>query len=311
MVENPEIRKILFTTDFSECSETPKRFAVFLAQSYKAELLVMHVIERAAIGAQAYFENIPITPIYDQLKNNVEIQMSKQFTKEEHDAVSITEIIEHGNTVQAITDCAQEAKADIIVMGTHGRCGLNHAIMGSVAEKVVRSAPCPVLTIRNTGMGPRIQNVLFSTDFSEYSFSALPYAIEIARKFRAKLHQVYVIEPFSYDPLNPDRYFPDDKLFEYVENSAHDLFQTLSKVSNDRGVEITQEVIAGLSPHQEILSYVNENLIDLVVMATRGRSGLKYMLLGSTTERIIRLAPCPVLSVKTFKDSTSKIKTSQ
>jgi len=292
------IRNILFATDFSECSEAPKQVAKMFAKEYRAELTVLYVIEPAAINIPSFFEHAPVAPVYEQVRNSVEKQMSVQFTKNQHSRIKISGIIEQGGIVDTINEYAEKLNTDFIVMGTQGRLGLNLAILGSVAEKVVRTSSIPVLTVRVSDKKPRIKNILFTTDFSEYSFKALPHAIAIAKRFNAKLFQVYVMEPVGFDPAKPQKHYPDDNLSEYIETSALDLFQTLRKKTDTGNLDVSQEVIAGFAPHIEILEYIDEKDIDLVVMATHGHSGLKHMFTGSTTERVVRLAPCPVLSIK-------------
>ena len=292
------IRNILFATDFSECSEAPKQVAEMFAKEYGAELTVLYVIEPAAINIPSFFKHAPIAPVYEQVRNSVEEQMSMQFTKSQRRKIKISGKIEQGGIVDTINKYADKLNADFIMMGTHGRLGLNLAIMGSVAEKVVRTSSIPVMTVRVSDKKPRIRNILFTTDFSKYSFKALPYAIAIAKRFKAKLFQVYVMEPVGFDPAKPHKHYPDDNLSDYIETSALDLFQKLRKETDTGSLDVSQEVIAGFAPHIEILEYIDEKDIDLVVMATHGHSGLKQLFTGSTTERVVRLASCPVLSVK-------------
>ena len=292
------VKKILFPTDFSVCSEAPRQFSLSFAEQYKAELSAIHIMKNTAVGLPALFDNISVTLLNEQINGNIKNYMDKLFSDDDRKHVSISEVVKQGNIVESINEHARDIRADLIVMGTHGRQGIDHAIMGSVTEKIVRTAPCPVVTLRENPKRKKTKNILFTTDFSEYSFLALPFALNIARKFKAKLYQVYVVEPFVNDPANPNNHFPDDRLFEKVENSAYDLFNTLNKESENSGIEINQEVITGFAPHADIVEYVKKQAIDLIVIATHGHSGIKHMLLGSTTARIVRYAPCPVLSIK-------------
>lgn len=139
-----------------------------------------------------------------------------------------------------------------------------------------------------------IKKILFPTDFSSFAEHALPYAAAMAREFDAALYMLYIEEVLPYIPGDPERHFPDAAA---VEAAAHDEMQSALDRADTGDLEVKRFVARGV-PGDEISEFAKREEIDLVVMATHGRTGLKHVMLGSTTERVVRKAPCPVLSVK-------------
>jgi len=145
------IRKILFPTDFSELSLVALRYARAFADQFTAQLYCLHVVDEAqqywsALGPEA----TPIAPPVDDLLEAANKQM--QSFQDEHliglEYAAVTKVA-LGKPYSEIIDYAREITCDLLVMATHGRSGIMHALMGSTAEKVVRKAPCPVLTVRS------------------------------------------------------------------------------------------------------------------------------------------------------------------
>jgi nucleotide-binding universal stress UspA family protein len=148
---------------------------------------------------------------------------------------------------------------------------------------------------------PDIKKVLFSTDFSEVSNHALPYAIKMAKIFNAELVMLHAVTLYEHDPNDPNHQFPSLKTYcSELRDAADSRFQVCIEKIGDVGVKIRKAIVQGISPHAAILDFVKEEgEIGMIVMSTHGRSGLSHMLLGSVTENVIRYSPCPVLVVKT------------
>ena len=145
-----KLEKIIHPTDFSEPSRYALRYAMSFAEEYGATLVIVHVIEEVAKAM--YFDMLQAPPLAD-LMADIEKQAEralKDLVPEEHrEKLTIEHVIRKGVPFLEIVRCAEEMKADMIVCGTHGRTGLKHALFGSVAEKIVRKSPCPVLSVRH------------------------------------------------------------------------------------------------------------------------------------------------------------------
>lgn len=147
---------------------------------------------------------------------------------------------------------------------------------------------------------PTIDKVLFTTDFSELSNHALPYAIKMAKIYGAELIMLHAVTIYDNDPNDPAYHFPYLQNYcEQATKSADDRFQVCFERAGDSGVRVRKALVQGISPHAAILEFIEtEGDVGLVCMSTHGRSGLKHVLLGSVTENVIRYAPCPILAVK-------------
>jgi len=145
-----------------------------------------------------------------------------------------------------------------------------------------------------------IKKVLFTTDFSEISNHALPYAIKMAKIFNAELVMLHAVTLYEHDPNDPGHRFPSLQSYcAELRQAADSRFQVCIEEIGDAGVKIRKAVVQGISPHAAILDFLrDEGGVGLVVMSTHGRSGLSHVLLGSVTENVIRYSPCPVLVVK-------------
>jgi nucleotide-binding universal stress UspA family protein len=197
----------------------------------------------------------------------------------------------------------EDEDIDLLVMGTHGRRGLSRALLGSVTEELVRQAPCPVFVVRSDeevrSQQHAIRRVLVPIDFSAASKGAIEHATEIAQTYGAEIHLLHVVEEVVYPSTYGlgDAYFPTQNVIRKVE-------ETLAGMAREEiGYEhVTVSTVVGYAP-LSIIDFVQNNEIDLVVIATHGRSGFDRMLLGSVAERVIRRAPVPVLVVKPDRKS--------
>lgn len=148
----------------------------------------------------------------------------------------------------------------------------------------------------------QLKNVLFSTDFSDYSLSAANYAIDIAEQYKANLHLLHVLEKIP--PILAIRTLDlsQEKIISSMEEEAN---SSLKKIADDFKSRTSQDVVTILKKgidYQEIVDYSKEAKIDLIVLATHGRTGILHTLIGSVAEKVIRYAQCPVLVI-TPKDN--------
>lgn len=139
-----------------------------------------------------------------------------------------------------------------------------------------------------------IKNILFPTDFSSFAEHALTYAVAMAQEFDATLYMLYVEELLPYVPSDPDRKFPDPAT---VAHRAQEEMKAAVSPETESAIQVKRFVARGI-PAEEIVDFARNNDIDLIVMATHGRTGLTHVLLGSTTEKVVRKASCPVLSIR-------------
>jgi nucleotide-binding universal stress UspA family protein len=205
-----------------------------------------------------------------------------------------------GDAVEEIVRAVEESGAKLVVAGTHGRGGLGRALMGSVAEKLLRAAPCPVITLKSTAKMPRfdhVRTILCPTDFSADSKAAFAFACSLARDLGATVRVLHVAPPPIVTPLagvlppDPERVREEltRQLADMKAPDVHTQYQLIFK--DDAAESIVRTADAGKA--------------DLVVMGTHGRTGVRRALLGSVAEDVVRHAGCPVMTVKAMPESAS------
>ena len=299
-----QLQKILFPTDFSRCAEQALAHAVFLAEKYGAEIHVLHVITIFKDQPSVVSDEIAETKeMVKKLEDVAEKQLNKILDSHSSNDIKITTEIKRGiSAAPTILEYASGNNVDLIVMGTHGRRGLGHLLLGSAAEEVVRLAPSPVFTIRELKEPKpvmQINNILVPIDFSKHSQKALAYASEIAQSYNAQLQVLHIIEETMHPAFSVTG-----------KSSIFDLVPGIKDDSKERTEKMLKEFVSdkvkskifikGGRAANDIIKFAKENPTDLIVIATHGLTGLEHMLLGSVTEKVVRMAHCPVFTVKSY-----------
>ena len=292
-----EIKLILCPIDFSEFSIRAYHHALSLAEHYRAKLLVQHVVE---LSRYPYADYVASTGDYAEfcraLREGGKERLQEFVKKHGLGEIRPELVVHEGVAPDSILSFAQARKTDLIVMGTHGRRGYDRVVLGSVTNRVMRRAPCPVLAICKpphdsmTASEERhhihhLSRILFCTDFSENSERALDYAISATAEYDADLTLLHVLEDV-----------PSPTKTEEVIAKATERLSTLIPQEGRKTLKIKTAVRVG-KPYQQIIQLALEAQIDMVVMGVRGRGALDLAVFGSTTYRVLQLGPCPVLAV--------------
>ena len=301
------VKNILFATDFSEASEAALPFAAAFCEYFGSQLHLMHVLPDVKLLRPGAPDPAVFGSIYEDARSNAQEKMrrlSKRMKTLPHQVY-----VRHGYIPRVVCEMVQELEIDLVLAGTHGRTGLGRLIMGSVAEEILREAPCPVLTVgpnvvgasvRNLGrferdakpMAAEIRDVLYATDFRQQSKHAAVLAASLAATFGASLGMLHVIDDYG------------DKLSEEpgpVEVSLKKLREILP---GDIGLEREPELLVQFGvPAESILHTAAERQTGLIVLGARPTGGhLKAAThLGApVAHRIIVGANCPVLTVPSY-----------
>ena len=290
------IRRILWPTDFSTGAGRAFPYAAALASWHEAELHVLNVQEDGAEMDGAF----PVSQ--DALRDLLTAEGDPPQHVDLDALTLVQEQQENASPPKAIVSYVEDHDVDLVVAGTHGRRGLQRLLIGSVAEEVLRTAPCPVLTVRGKqDVAPAwsVRNILVPIDFSDAALDALRHAKELALTYGAQITLLHAVEEVVYpsaygvEPAN----LPGPQVIDRVEQNMAELVRT------EVGYEhVTVQAKVGYAP-STILDYADSNEVDLVVIATHGRTGLERMLLGSVAERVVRRSPAPVFVVKSFGKS--------
>lgn len=284
IIKAQQIENILYATDFQHDAKLALPYALSVARAYQSKIYVLHVVDLSpfsgpgptsalrAVEAQAIREAkeavLELSPLFGQIPNEV--------------------LIRKGDVWKEVSDVVAENAIDLIVLGTHGREGVSKVILGSVAERIFRRAPCPVLTI-----GPKIQgdpdrfallhSILIPTDFSPESFAAVSYASILAQGQQARIYLLHVC---------PEPELPEPSLKQALRNivPSEMEFAFAPKVFVEAGI-----------PSQKILDLADELAVDLIVLGVKPPAifkGTSTHLNMATASKVVSAAPCPVITVR-------------
>jgi nucleotide-binding universal stress UspA family protein len=286
--------RILAATDFSAPSDAALAHARRLAESTGASLHVIHVVDnmfmRVVLADPRDYETAALRQMQDRVSGK----------DGRWDAILAVE--RSDEPADEIISYARTHDIDLIVMGTHGRGRMAHLLLGSVAAKVARTAPCPVLTMREAPATAQLKGLrlLVATDFSPSSDAALGCAKRLVAKLGGSIRLLHVVEhPAIGASFGSELYVPEPPELREEELTKVRIQLSRRILADSRSrVKITSDVIFGPSAAM-ITAYAGDSDYDLIVMGTRGRGGLVHLLMGSVAESVIRTATCPVLTVKT------------
>lgn len=291
----PKIERILCPSDFSDFSERAYDYGLSLARHYNAELYLLHVVRPVIIGYPEYAVPDSVNEFYGELREHAEEQLREVAKVRAAGGVQAKVVVEEGVVTEWILDFARDNSVDMIVMGTHGRRGVQRLTLGSVTERVLRKASCPVLAVRRPAhdfVAPgskeepvHLRKILFCSDFSECSQRGLQYALSLAAEYRSELSLLHVLE---HSPSPQEREAENNRIIRRLEEDVPEEMRSCCTI---------KPVVRTGKPYEEIVKLAEQDQTDLVVVGVRGRNVLDLALFGSTTHRVLQLGPCPVLAV--------------
>jgi nucleotide-binding universal stress UspA family protein len=287
-------KSILAATDFSKTADRAADLARDLAQTFGAHLHILH----AAILLEDHHLESHRKSQLDELLRSGDAARRKELeaTYESAHGIDITPHLIRGMApAEVIVETAGSLDCGLIVMGTHGRKGLSHLILGSVAGRVVRTSSRPVLTVRADAEvdADGLRSILVPHDFSEASNAALQQAAAWARVLGASITLLHVVEPVVYPEFYAVDVMSDATVERMIDRSREALDKSAAKLD---GLEVETLVRRGHAA-ETIVDTAVPNRFDLVVMATRGLSGLEHVVLGSVAESVLRRCALPLLSI--------------
>lgn len=296
------VEKVLCPTDFSPCATHALELAVLVARSLGAELHVLHGIVLHADDPHNPAHHLPnLEEIEALLERTAASALARDIAPHTDGVLRIVQVQRRAAFAsEAILAYAGEIGADLIVMGTHGRRGLAHLLLGSVANEVVRRASCPVLTVPARPQGSHlgaIERILMPLDFSASSDTALEAARDLAVAWTARLDLLHVIEEAVMPAFYASGVTSLLQLDPEIRTRCQaEMERRLARLGGGP-LTVATHVREGKAA-REIVAFAEEEGSDLIVLATTPRRGLERLLLGSVAEKVVRLAPCPVLVVR-------------
>lgn len=285
-----EYRNILVPLDFSDLSKVSLHSAARIAELSGGKITPFHTYLPVSEMNGPYTFGMVSTPAedYDQMEKVIGERL-REVSHEEVDPSLLTEpVVSVGNPARAIVTASEDY--DLIVMTTHGRTGFSRFFLGSVSEKVLRMTEKPVLVVNRDRELENLDRIMVTTDFSANSRRAFPHALDIARKTGAELELVHIL---TFDQQYEKR--PDE---QNVSRSEQRLDEMAKEEFHHLGDRLTTKVIVSPNTaHEAILEYNLEHPHDLIVISSVGRTGIDYLMVGSTAANVVRHVKSPVLTV--------------
>jgi nucleotide-binding universal stress UspA family protein len=293
-----DVKRILCPIDFSAASDHAVAHAVAVARWFGSAITAVHVYNPIFLPVPGLtLAGYRGEPTLDEAEaRSLEARLRSSFAEA---GVPLDVRLDIGPPQLRIVETAAEVGADLIVMGTHGASGLEHLVLGSVTEHVLRRAPCPVLTVpprsHATSSLP-FKRLLISVDFSDWSLAALELTWRLAQEADAEVTLVHAIdrgpddEVAAANGIAPAHPLPDpDEIRQRLCGLVPDTVRQWCRphVRVDRG-----------RPFRVILHAAGDEHADLIVMGVHGRSPVNLALFGSTTHQVVRRATCPVLTLR-------------
>jgi nucleotide-binding universal stress UspA family protein len=302
-----EIRRILCPVDFSDYSRRALDHAIAIARWYESTVTVLRVLSPVPVAAfgpgPVVLEPIVLTSVdRDQL-----LADTKAFAETESaPGITIKALVREGNAAEEILEQATSMKADLLVIGTHGRSGFERLVLGSVTERVLRKANCPVMTVPKrlpdaVPAGPLLyERILCPVDFSDSSLHALKYATSMAQEADGQLTVLHVVA-HEFENADDMASISDAGMTidSFVKQREEALRRRLKEaVATAPEFCSVESLMTHGKPWRAVLRIAAERQSDLIVMGVQGRGAADLLFFGSTAQHVVREASCPVLTLR-------------
>lgn len=280
------MKKILVPVDFSRQAEYALEFAIEIARETGAKVIALHVVE-FPVGAAVDPVGLPVPTQLDAdfvgiLKENSRERMSDFFDRINFSG-NVERRVDVGNPYITITEFVADEEADLVVMGTKGASGMKEFFIGSNAEKVVRLAKCPVITLHNKTHLKDVKNIVYATDLEDPSEELVTEVKRLQDLFHATIHLVRI--------NTPNRFERDVVSRKALENIAK---RYMLK-------DYTLNIFNDVYEDQGVIAFANEIGADLIALGTHGRTGISHLISGSTAEDIVNHATQPIWTFRMGK----------
>jgi nucleotide-binding universal stress UspA family protein len=279
-----KLERILCPTDFSPASIEAIRFASFLARNASCQLTILHVDEANKSPLGFFEKDEPSVSQHQELVSGFAQSKFAEIVREEKlvpDRTSL--LVRFGTAYHEIVEVAEVNRFSMVVIATEGLGRSSPHLIGRTVERVVRLCRTPVVTVKPQQSSPpaKVETILCPTDFSEYSNFAIPYAVSIARNYRARIILLHVTDLTVQHPEALLQKFPDPRFY------------------HDEADKIQIEKIVGrdVEPENTIVRLADEYQVDLIVIGTHGARGMRRVQIGNTVEEVVRRTTSPVLTI--------------
>ncbi|WP_299820258.1 universal stress protein [uncultured Pontibacter sp.] len=278
------IKRILVPTDFSEQARSAFEVAIAIARKTGAGIKLLHAVEVPYGSGFSATGDLTLQPdnmeqvFVLQLLEKTKADMAKLVNSTEHRGVEVVQQVEVNRPINQIRRTIKEDGVDLVVMGSKGSSGLDEFLVGSNTEKVVRTADCPVLTVKGRDPEFIVKEIVLASDFKREIKHAMERFKTFQALFGARMHLVYINTPGAFE-------------------SSSNISQKLEHTAQKYGLQnYTINVYNDVIEEDGILHFAEEIRADMIMMATHGRTGLAHLLSGSIAEDLVNHTNIPVLT---------------
>jgi nucleotide-binding universal stress UspA family protein len=297
-----QFKRIVCATDFSDFSNRTVNYGIKLAKEFGSKIYVCHVIDLSSVAIYGEFQLDPVG-LQNRVMKDASEQLEELIGKQHKEWEPLITV---GHAADEISRIVEEKDIDLVVAATRGRSGLKRLILGSVTERLMRTLTCPLLVVHSPGkefISPddqelKIENILVGCDFSPDAGLAFEYGLSLAQEFQSELHLAHVIEASIYQELHKTETPIEEELQQEIHNRLLQKLQDMVPEEARNWCTPQTSLLDG-HPYEELVKYAEQHNIGIIVLGTRGHGLVKSLFVGSTTDRVVRRAPCPVLSVST------------
>lgn len=281
---------ILVAFDDSEFSKAALKEASLWVMKHGGKVILTHVVNHSKEGF-----GISKTNLKAHLEKAKKLLDKTGGAVKSDYCIDIEPIVMEGEPSDVILDIAREKRADLISMGTYGRRSLKRLILGSVTSHVVVNSPCDVLVVKKycSECIGRYDSITLPFDGSEFSRKALNLACQLSKIDNTDINAVYIVPRYE----GMVEFFMTDSIRESLMKESQKILDSAVKIAEEQGVPIKTEILEGHTG-DKIIEASNKQKNNLIVIGTYGWRGINKAIMGSTSERILINAACPVLLVK-------------
>jgi nucleotide-binding universal stress UspA family protein len=295
-----QFKHIVCATDFSDYANRTIPYGIALAKEFGSKLYICHVVDLSSIAIYGEFQLDPVGQ-QDRILEYAQAQLSQLLADQQ---IEWEPVIVVGHTAEEISRIVEDKNIDLVISATRGRTGLKRLLLGSVTERLMRTLTCPLLVVHSPEQGfvdvadqkIQLKRVLVGCDFSEDSGVAMQYGLSFAQEFEAELHLVHVVEPPTYQHMLKPPSALQEEINQELRNRLEEKLRELVPEEARNWCTPETDLLEG-NAYEELTRYAESHSIDMIVLGVRGHGLVKTLLVGSTTDRVIRKSPCPVLSV--------------
>ena len=286
------ISNVLVPVDFSPPSRLAVNYAVSLARIFRAKLTLMHVVESPAALGYPFGSGNP--RVEKEHREQAMRMLSALLAPEDQDDLDLQIVIKSGDTRDEIVSTIGERRADIVVMGTHGRGLFGRWLIGSITQGILRKVSIPILTVCKATRPMSLNRILFATDLCEASRHGFGHVLELAQMMRSEVVVVHATE--SRAVLKHGIGEVVDYISPYTVEEVRAKLAEFVAEGTRLELKIETAPIEGV-PAEAILKAADDHEADLIVITVQRKGLVERTLLGTTAERVIREAYVPVLSI--------------